>query len=317
MGPPRASLGRGRLVFSSSGTPTRIAGAEALQERNGWTVSLLSSVHVAAESLFSTLFPSDCRFCDLPLTNISRLPVCEDCLAAVRPIEGGTCVICGDSLPGFTGLAAPIDVRCSMCRRVPPPFAKATAFGSYSGTLRDLIHLLKYEQVRPAAHVLGKMLSEVITSLAPSFAPGTLLVPVPLYTAKLRQRGFNQSELLARAALKLGRFESIGLGTGILERTRPTVSQTGLSRHQRRKNIRGAFAVAKPDRVTGKEVLLVDDVLTTGTTAFECARTLRNAGATRVWVFTVARTLKSGPQGINALTETPTVQGTMSATGQR
>jgi ComF family protein len=160
--------------------------------------------------------------------------------------------------------------------------------------LRELIHLLKYDQVRPAANVLGRMLTEVIAGLESGFGEGSVVVvPVPLHTRKLRQRGFNQSQLIAQVALKLmQRGGGLALDAKVLERVRETQSQIGLTRHQRRENMRGAFAVAKPNEVAGREVLLVDDVLTTGTTASECARILRRAGAAKVWVATVARTLK-------------------------
>jgi ComF family protein len=175
---------------------------------------------------------------------------------------------------------------------------KATAYGSYDSGLRELIHLLKYNQIRPAANVLGRMLAEAIDDLQPLFpAEEVVIVPVPLHSRKLHQRGFNQSELIARAASKLkpagGRFQ---LSPNLLERRRETKSQIGLSRHQRRENTRGAFVVTKPDEVSGREVVVVDDVFTTGTTVSECARILRRAGATKVYVATVARTLKSEAQ---------------------
>jgi ComF family protein len=136
-------------------------------------------------------------------------------------------------------------------------------------------------------------LAEVIQQLAPKFDE-PVIVPIPLHPSKLRQRGFNQSEMIARAALKL---KPAGLDLTIrphaLERRRPTASQTGLTRHQRQENVRAAFAVARPEEIAGRQVLLVDDVFTTGTTASECARVLRRAGAVRVWVATVARTMKS------------------------
>jgi len=181
---------------------------------------------------------------------------------------------------------------CPVCRRIDRPFRRAVAFGSYDGGLRELIHMLKYNGVRPAANVLGRMLAEALAPLEPAFAQGTVLViPVPLYKAKSRVRGFNQSELIARAALKSlrpsGRFQ---MAADLLRRTRDTHSQIGLTSHQRRENLRGAFACAP--EVTGRDVLLVDDVYTTGTTVTECARVLRRAGASQVWVATVARTLK-------------------------
>jgi ComF family protein len=157
-----------------------------------------------------------------------------------------------------------------------------------------LIHLLKYSGVRPAANVLGGMLAESLTSLDPLSEQGVvLIIPVPLYKGKRRLRGFNQAELIARAAMKVCPARaSFQLRSDILIRIRDTHSQIGLTGHQRRENLRGAFAVARAEQVTGREVLLVDDVYTTGTTASECARVLRRAGASRVWVATVARTLK-------------------------
>jgi ComF family protein len=139
------------------------------------------------------------------------------------------------------------------------------------------------------------MLAETITTLEPLFGDEPVLViPVPLYAGKFRRRGFNQSELIAKAALKLNSAKGkLKLRDRILERRRETQSQIGQTRHQRRENMRGAFAVAKPEQVSGHEFLLVDDVFTTGTTVSECARVLRRAGASKVWVATVARTLKA------------------------
>lgn len=207
----------------------------------------------------------------------------------MAPISGKTCEICGERLPwpqqDFDGQA------CAACQEARPLFQKAVAYGSYDAGLRDLNHLLKYDRVEAAASVLGKMLAEAVIKLE---VPARLLVvPVPLHRSKRRQRGFNQAELIARKALKELALPGADLTTDVLERRRDTVSQIGLTRSQRGENIRGAFRVAHPSRVSGRDVLLVDDALTTGTTASECARVLRKAGAKQVWVATVARTLKT------------------------
>jgi ComF family protein len=217
----------------------------------------------------------------------------------MRPISGGLCAICGERIEGPYVLAGKDgEIRCGLCRRVEPPYVKAAAYGSYDGGLRELIHLLKYEQVRPAANVLGRMLAEATAGLQPLFKDSTVVVvPVPLHARKRRQRGFNQSELIARGAVKLMPAENrLEVSSEVLERCRETQSQIGLSRHQRRQNMRGAFAVAKPEVIAGREILLVDDVFTTGTTVSECARVLRRAGAAKVFVATVARTLKADAQ---------------------
>ena len=227
--------------------------------------------------------------------------MCEACLRAIHPISGGLCPVCGERLVSPYAFANQGEARCGLCRRLEQPFVRAAAYGSYEGGLRELIHLLKYQQVRPAANVLGRM-----------------LVPVPLFAGKLRQRGFNQAELIARAALKLSAGGNrLGLEARVLERVRETQSQIGLTRRQRRDNLRGAFRVADPARIAGREVLLVDDVYTTGTTASECSRVLRQAGASRVWVATVARTLKHEVQAVSFQPEEPeeTVSMSMAAHG--
>ncbi len=230
--------------------------------------------------------------------------MCQSCLLALRPLQGSYCAICGEvrRLPAYLAgeEAEREDPRCLLCRRVEPPFERAVAYGSYDGGLRDLIHLLKFQQVRPAAAVLGRMLAETVAKLEPAMPVGRIaVVPVPLHTRKQAQRGFNQAEIVARAALNvLSRPKRFDLCTGILVRHRQTESQIGLTSHQRRENMRGAFAVSfavsttDPSRILDRDILLIDDVLTTGTTASECARVLLRAGAARVWVATVARTLK-------------------------
>ena len=230
------------------------------------------------------------------------------------------CSVCGERVLSSYAETDPDGLRrCPVCRRIDRPFERAVAYGSYDGGLRELIHLLKYNGVRPAAKVLGRMLAEALTALEPDFEHAMferglydqqpiLVVPVPLYTSKHRQREFNQAELIARAALKsYAAPERLQLSLDLLQRTRDTHSQIGLTSHQRRENLRGAFAVSRAAEVTGRDVLLVNDVYTTGTTATECARVLRRAGARQVWVSTVARTLKlaskyAESQGFNVST---------------
>jgi ComF family protein len=267
--------------------------------------------------LFCVLFPSDCRICGEPLLNISRLPVCPDCLAEIEPVQGRVCSVCGERVLSSYAFSDPDGLmRCPVCRRIERSFERAVAYGSYDGGLRELIHLLKYNGVRPAAGVLGRMLAEAIAELEPEFGDDPVLViPVPLYKGKRRERGFNQAEVVTRAALKIlakaknaGHESRLQLVPDLLQRIRDTRSQIGLTSHQRRENMRGAFAVPRAAEVTGRDVLIVDDVYTTGTTVSECARVLRRAGARRVWVATVARTLKLASK--YAAIETPEVEET-------
>lgn len=272
--------------------PRPHAGHGAARRKIPSPQSVASLLRTSAQGLFSVLFPSNCRFCESPLLEISRLPVCSDCLAAIQPIAGSLCVRCGERLAA-EGIHAPQSL-CGNCQLEEPLFAKAAAYGSYDAGVRDLIHLLKYQQVRPAADVLGGMLAQVIENLAVEFGTEPpLVVPVPLHSTRLRERGFNHSELIARAAIERRPAGiHLKLASETLLRRRATESQTGLTSAQRRANLRGAFVTRQEPGVRGCDVLLVDDVYTTGTTVSECSRVLRKAGATRIWVATVARVLK-------------------------
>jgi ComF family protein len=274
-----------------------------------------SWLHTAADSFFSVVFPANCRFCQEPLVHASRLPVCSDCLASIREIDGTLCSVCGERVPET---AVAFDPRCGLCRRIASPFVRAVAYGSYEGSLREMLHLLKYDRVRSAAPVLAGRLAEAIRRLGPEVTDRPLLViPVPLFAGKRRERGFNQAQTLAEIAVRsFGPNSRMEMGPALLRRVRATQSQIGLTRHQRRRNLRGAFAVTAHEEVRGREVLLVDDVMTTGTTAAECARVLRRAGAAAVWVVTVARTLKLEPrlEGSTQLSSTDISDTRQSAT---
>ena len=138
--------------------------------------------------------------------------------------------------------------------------------------------------------MLAKLLGQAISGL--QLPVDAVLIPVPLWPGKRQARGFNQAEAIARALCGLKPSSGIQLDTSSLLRTRETASQTGLTRKQRRANVRGAFAVKNAERIRGRSVLLVDDVMTTGTTVNECARVLLRAGAKEVFVATVARATK-------------------------
>ena len=160
--------------------------------------------------------------------------------------------------------------------------------------MRDAIHALKYDRLRPVAVRLGGMLAQAMGKLAAAQAPAEMLVvPVPLHRSKSSQRGFNQARLLATQALAALRKTHpewrLKLASSTVVRQRATDSQAGLTRRQRRLNVRGAFVVPDRDLVSGKHVLVVDDIFTTGATARSVAQVLVRAGAASVWVATLAR----------------------------
>jgi ComF family protein len=237
------------------------------------------------EALADLLFPPFCPVCGDRLGAGRRAPLCARCWAALPRIAAPLCESCGAPF-GTLGTRGPGTPprRCAGCRRRAPRWSYARAAGRFEGPLREALHAFKFDGRRALARPLGDLLAETGAGL-PLGAAVDVIVPVPLHPARRRARGFNQSQLLAR---RLGRAWALPVAEA-LARVAPTRPQVELSAAERRGNVRGAFRVRRPAAVAGRHVLLVDDVLTTGATAEECAARLREAGATRVGVLTVAR----------------------------
>jgi ComF family protein len=238
-------------------------------------------LRAAGRYLFTLLFPDDCRVCGQPLDQVSRVPVCQSCLAAPEPLNAEYfCTCCRAPFVN----PHPLDEqgRCALCRRGLTGFDAAYAYGAYEGTLRQLIHLFKYDAIR----TLAGPLAELLLAALPRQERFDAIVPMPLHWRKRWQRGFNQAKLLAEAL-------SRRTGIPVLEavrRRRATPPQAGLSNAERRRNVAGAFEVRRHVRLEGCRLLLVDDVFTTGATAGACAAALKRAGAERVSVLALART---------------------------
>jgi ComF family protein len=182
---------------------------------------------------------------------------------------------------------------CGECESKDPSFAGVIAYGEYRDGLRELIHLLKYERMESVAALLGEKLTSAVVEREKEVPQPMLVTAVPLFRQKQRERGANQAEQIARVVTRKLRQRGWKLDEayGLLERRRATRSQTELNYKQRRSNLRGVFALADGGRdVAGRNILLVDDIVTTTTTARECAKVLRKAGAATVWVAAVART---------------------------
>ena len=232
-------------------------------------------------ALIDFFFPPLCLVCRRPLLSYERTFLCDSCSADLAFIDSPLCCSCGIMFPSRAGE----DHLCGNCRESPPCFDRARAAGVYAGTLRDAIHQLKYRGGLMFAKHLGQLLAEHGSRLL-TVAALDLIVPVPLHPRRLRQRGYNQS-------LELARHVSASWGISVapewLVRNRETSRQTALSRQERSRNVRGAFAWTGP-ALGDKRVVLIDDVYTSGATANECAGVLKKSGAGTVEVLTLAHT---------------------------
>jgi len=228
--------------------------------------------------LWDLLFPSSCPSCGVPLaTGPARFcPLCRD---GILPLQSPRCPSCWLPYPTDEGTDHP----CEACLRDPPLFSAIRAAGIYGGTLQKAIQQFKFERAIHFDAPLAGLLAEVLESRPLSSLPD-LIVPVPLHPCRLRQREYNQSHLLAK---RLAQLIQVPMASRQLLRTKPTPPQQTLPAKERRKNLRRAFAMAKP--LSGEKILLVDDVLTTGATARECSRTLLDGGAGDVTVAVLAR----------------------------
>ena len=220
--------------------------------------------------------PPRCSACGVIVAEVHSF--CAECWTSVEFLGSGGCSTCG--LP----LQATDAETCAVCLAQPPRIARTRSAVAYDEISRGLAIRLKYGRKVAIAKTMARF-------MAPLVAGGDerVLVPVPLHRSRLWWRGFNQSALVAA---ELSRRLSIPTEPLLLSRMRRTPPLKGMSALQRRKAVAGAFRVRDPAAVAGKTIILVDDVLTTGSTADACARALKRAGATRIEVVSWARVVK-------------------------
>ena len=235
--------------------------------------------------LLDGLYPPSCAVCGVPLRHGRAL--CDDCDRDLPRLAAPFCQSCGEMFPGK--IDGPF--ACPNCHELSFAFEFARPAMVRDERTLDLIHRLKYGRQIHLAGELGRLAREAFADprLAPALDGSWPLVPVPLHRMRLQHRHFNQAGEIARV---------LAAATGLpvlkaLRRTRRTDTQTRLSRKQRMDNLRGAFAITRQGRrwieSSPHGVVLIDDVLTTGSTVNECAKTLKHAGFQRIFVVTVMR----------------------------
>jgi ComF family protein len=231
------------------------------------------------KALLDLLLPSFCLACEKPLGPAPDLLFCPDCLEKIHCIQSPLCPCCGR----VYRKAAGGDHHCGACLAKPRHFNLARALFLYEEPMKEVIHRFKYQgktTCLPSVARFARNLPQVAEMEGADW-----IVPVPLHPSRLRERGFNQALLLARAFFPKDRR----VAPDLLIRSRPTEPQTSFNGAARRTNLKNAFAVTTPQHISGKKILLIDDVFTTGTTVNECARVLKKAGASEVLVLTLAR----------------------------
>lgn len=232
--------------------------------------------------LADLLLPPVCIACRTPIASHGLL--CGACFASIDFIAPPICIRLGVPLPYDAGEGS----LSAAAIASPPVYDRARAAARYSETMRELIQSFKYRDRHEGLPLFARWLKMAGAEL---LADADLILPVPLYPSRLWWRRFNQSAMLALAVGKLG---GVAVDCFVLKRVRRTASQVGLTADQRRRNVAGAFRVEKAyrDRIRGKKIIVVDDVITTGATAEACARALKRAGAARVDVLALARAVE-------------------------
>ena len=239
-----------------------------------------------ADGLFNILLPDSCICCSAPVARLRDHGVCDECwvrLLQLR-IEPPFCPSCG--IP-FPPTREPANDLCIPCSRVSPDFSSARSFGYYTAELRRIIHQLKFSGRQDLAQLLAPLLLSTFFNTWRREEVDAI-IPVPLHSKRLRERGFNQAALIGKILAQVLACPFLPEG---LRRTRLTAPQVGLSDPGRVRNVRGAFLAARSCPIVGMRILVVDDVLTTGATAGSAARALLDAGAARVSVLSLARTV--------------------------
>jgi ComF family protein len=245
-----------------------------------------SWLRTVLDSLLNLIYPDQCLICSSPVARRQDCGVCSGCWdkAVALKILPPRCASCGLPFQSFQDNA---EYLCGNCILQAPPYSGARSFGYYTAELSSLVHGLKFHGRRDLVGLLSPLLAGVFFENW-SREDFDLVVPVPLHGKRRRERGYNQSELLARA---LAHKLAVPCDSS-LRRVRPTLPQVGLTDSQRQENVRKAFLCSRPERFSGKRILLVDDVMTTGATVSSAAQALIDGGALRVSVLTVARASK-------------------------
>ncbi len=245
-------------------------------------------IEYITEGILNFVFPLDCKICEKPIRESKGYSICEDCFKTIELIERPCCIKCGKPLISTDFFKQNREILCLDCKRKKYSFEFSRSTGVYDKVLKKCIHLFKYYGEKKLAKPLGKLMVDSLVKNDEFKKKIDLIIPVPLHRNDLKKRGFNQSVLLGKV---VGDYFSIPVGESVLVKKKLTPFQVNLSKKEREKNILRVFSVEKPEEVKGKNILILDDVFTTGSTVEECAKELMKARAKNIFVLTLARTV--------------------------
>ena len=249
------------------------------------SLNLFQPINTSYQAILNWVYPNSCLFCRQDLEYDQTFPLCHSCFSSIQNIPEPYCKTCHLFLKDG-------GAHCYSCKKQKPYFDFIRSIGVYEGPLKSLIHHYKYQFKDYLAEPLSQLLY-LLWEKHPYLHDVQCIIPVPIHPIAKRARGYNQSDLLAEKFFKkLSKqtlFSTLSIHSTLMRRIKHTVSQTQLSREQRRMNVENIFQVESSEPIKNKNILLMDDVCTTGATLNACAKELKKAGAKKVYALTLAR----------------------------
>lgn len=234
------------------------------------------------QSFIRLVYPASCPVCKIPLL-LYEAYLCSSCVLKIKAVNHRNCVKCARALPPY----GPSRNVCATCLNHRPFYRRGYAILKYESPVKTIFHEIKFQNKPWLLKVFASLVQEFTVS-HPAFTAYDVMIPIPLDGQKVRERGFNQAEMIARMVQRSVPENKIEI-RNLIQKRKKTLPQSQLKRHDRLKNLNGAFSIKNPHEIKGKHVLLIDDIFTTGSTINECAKLLKENGAECVDFFTLAR----------------------------
>lgn len=239
-------------------------------------------VQMLTRAMTRWLYPGWCAVCKANL-HLTEDHVCRGCFMKLPRIQSPVCRTCGVEMPPHLDNAG----KCSRCRKSRKMFDEVSAIFRYDDNFKSILHQIKYERKYWLLETFSRKIQRALENESSGYTLPAFIVPVPMDKKRLRERTFNQAQIIAQTISKI---LNVPVREDILLRRENRIPQSHLNRNERLVNLEGQFYVNKPIELANQWVLVVDDVVTTGATVHECSKAMKEAGAAKVSVFALART---------------------------